>query len=147
MSKAGVRRSSGGPRKSKAEYSAGGIVQDGDNLLMIKVAKKEGEVWTFPKGHLEPGESDEVAAVREVLEETGYVCEITSPFERVQYFFERDGELIQKIVTWFLMKPVRKTGSFDAEEIMESEWVPFAEAERRATYKSDGQLMAKLKTL
>lgn len=133
------------PQKSKAEYSAGGIVRDGDNLLMIKVSKKDGMVWTFPKGHLEPGESDETAAVREVLEETGYVCEILAPFERVEYFFHRDQQVIKKVVTWFLMKALRKTGSFDPEEIMESEWVSIEDATRRVTYMSDKQLIAKLK--
>jgi diadenosine hexaphosphate hydrolase (ATP-forming) len=135
------------PRKSKAEYSAGGIVQDGTNLLMIKVRKKEGEVWTFPKGHLDPGETEEIAAIREVREETGYECEILKPFERVRYFFEREGVRIEKNVTWFLMKPISKTGTFDTDEIMESEWVPFDEAQKRATYRSDEQLLAKLKLL
>ncbi len=113
---------------------------------MVKVRNLEGvEVWTFPKGHLEDGETSEIAAVREVLEETGYECDIIKPFEKVQYFFQREDVLVKKFVTWFLMKPIGKTGVHDPEEIMETEWVSFAEATQRAKYKSDQQLLAKLK--
>ncbi len=133
------------PLTSRFEYSAGGIVQDGENILMVKVCNLEGvEVWTFPKGHIEPGEKAPQAALREVLEETGYQCTIAKPFERVQYYFKRDHQLTKKTVTWYLMKPVKKSGTHDTEEIMETEWVTFEEARKRATYKSDKQLLSKL---
>ncbi len=102
-------------------------------------------MWTFPKGHLEPGEKAPEAALREVEEETGYRCEIIKPFERVEYFFQRDGVLIKKSVVWFLMKPLEKTGTHDPKEILETEWVSLAEAKKRAKYKSDITLLAKLK--
>ncbi len=132
--------------KSRFEFSAGGIVQDEDRLLMVKVRNLEGkELWTFPKGHIEKGETAKEAAVREVEEETGYLCEIRKPVDRVQYYFQRDGALIKKTVTWFLMKPIKKVGALDAEEILETEWVSMEEAEKRAVYKSDKSLLAKLK--
>jgi ADP-ribose pyrophosphatase YjhB (NUDIX family) len=134
------------PQKSRFEFSAGGVVQDGPNLLMVKVQNLEGEqVWTFPKGHIEKGEKAEEASLREVEEETGYRCEVIKPFERVQYYFQRAGQLTKKTVTWFLMKPLEKTGAPDAEEILETEWVSMDEASRRAKYKSDKTLLAKLK--
>ncbi len=133
--------------KPRFEYSAGGIVCDGDNLLMVKVQNLEGRVvWTFPKGHTEKGEKIEQTALREVEEETGYACEIVKPFERVQYWFKQNGALIKKTVTWFLMKPLKKTGTHDPDEIMETEWVSLAEATTRSTYKSDKKLLAKLKS-
>src|SRR5262245_44457529 len=98
-------------QKSRFEFSAGGIVQDGEKLLMVKVENLEGvQVWTFPKGHIEKGEKAPEAALREVQEETGFRCAIERPFERVQYYFRRNGELTKKTVTWFLMKPVEKVG-------------------------------------
>jgi len=134
--------------KSKAttfEFSSGGIVRDGDNLLMVKVENLEGsQIWTFPKGHIEKGEKSEEAAIREVEEETGYLCEITGPFERVQYWFKRGNKLTKKTVNWFLMKPLKKTGDFDAAEILETRWVSMAEAQKLARYKSDKQILAKL---
>jgi len=114
---------------------------------MVKVENLEGEqLWTFPKGHIEPGEKAPEAALREVQEETGYVCRILKPFERVQYYFQRDGELTKKTVTWFLMEPLKKSGIPDADEILETEWVSLEEAQKRAKYKSDKKLLAKLKS-
>ncbi len=145
MSKTGVRRPSGGPPPSRFEYSAGGVVQDGAALLMVRVQNLEGKVvWTFPKGHIEKRESAQQAALREVEEETGYACEVMKPLERVQYYFQRDGQTTKKTVTWFLMKPLSKTGSHDTEEILETEWVSLAEARQRVTYKSDKKLLLKL---
>jgi len=58
--------------ETRQEHSAGGIVFEDGNVLSIKMRNLKGEeVWTFPKGHLDPGETAEQAAVREVLEETG----------------------------------------------------------------------------
>lgn len=133
-------------QQSRFEFSAGGIVQDGRNLLMVKVQNLEGdELWTFPKGHIEKGESAQDAAQREVEEETGYRCEIVKPFERVQYYFRRDEQVTKKTVTWFLMRPLEKTGVHDPEEILDAEWVSMEEAQKRAKYKSDKKILAKLK--
>jgi 8-oxo-dGTP pyrophosphatase MutT (NUDIX family) len=113
---------------------------------MVKVENLDGrQVWTFPKGHIEQGEKAAEAALREVEEETGYLCQIVEPLERLQYYFQRNGELTKKTVTWFLMKPLEKTGTHDTEEIMETEWVSREEAGHRAKYKSDKVLLRKLK--
>jgi 8-oxo-dGTP pyrophosphatase MutT (NUDIX family) len=131
--------------KTRFEYSSGGVVRDGSNLLMVKVENLEGELaWTFPKGHIEKGEKARDAALREVEEETGYRCEIIKPFDKVQYWFKRDGQLVKKMVTWFLMKPLKKTGTHDAEEILETRWVPMEEASTIVKYKSDKQILSKL---
>lgn len=50
--------------------SAGGIVL-GDRGTIALVRNSRGRAWTFPKGHVEDGESDEAAARREIEEETG----------------------------------------------------------------------------
>lgn len=139
------RKPAGVRRASRFEYSAGGIVRDGERLLMIHVQTLDGkEVWTFPKGHIEPGESAEQAALREVEEETGYRCRIVRPLERLSYWFERQGELTKKTVNWFLMAAETQTGSHDPEEILGTEWVPLRDAMTRIRYKSDKKLMARL---
>ena len=131
--------------KTLFEFSAVGIVRQDDKLLMVKVRNLEGqEIWTFPKGHIEKGEKAAEAALREVEEETGYRCEIEKPFERVQYWFKRDSSLTKKTVTWFLMKPLEKTGEVDADEILEAQWVSYDEAIKMARYKSDKKILAML---
>jgi len=53
---------------------AAAIVVDGGQVLMVRRRVKEGQLsWQFPAGAVEPGESDEDAAVRETLEEVGLV--------------------------------------------------------------------------
>ncbi|MFF3912706.1 NUDIX hydrolase [Streptomyces sp. NPDC001852] len=48
------------------------VVVDSDRVLMIRRRVQEGRLsWAFPGGKIEPGETAEAAAVREVLEETG----------------------------------------------------------------------------
>lgn len=49
-----------------------GIINKDDKILMIKRAKKEGELeWVFPGGKVEENETEEEACIREVFEETG----------------------------------------------------------------------------
>src|SRR5262245_15163023 len=65
-------------KKSVQEVSAGGIVQRDGELLLVKVKNLKGQVvWTFPKGHIEKGETLEQTAEREVLEETGWRCQVS----------------------------------------------------------------------
>ncbi len=135
-----------GRSKTSFEFSAGGIVQDVDKLLMVKVENLEGQkIWTFPKGHIEEGETAETAALREVEEETGYRCAIVSPFDKIQYWFKRGRKLTKKSVVWFLMKPLEKTGTHDPEEILEAKWLTMSQAESVARYQSDKKILMKLK--
>ncbi|MGG0757277.1 NUDIX domain-containing protein [Brevibacillus laterosporus] len=64
-------------RESKVWIAAGGIVIKGDEVLVVK--KTYGGLkgkWSFPAGFVDPGETVDEAAVREVLEETGIVARV-----------------------------------------------------------------------
>ncbi len=67
------------PRGLKVAY--GGVVLDGaGRVLLVEPANHfDGYVWTFPKGRPGPGEPPEIAALREVLEETGIQARILAP--------------------------------------------------------------------
>lgn len=58
--------------------SCGGVLIDGEGRVLLRTPSDGygGDRWTFPKGHVEPGEHGEQAALREVLEETGWQAEI-----------------------------------------------------------------------
>lgn len=132
--------------KVSFEFSAGGLVFDeaARKLALVRVKNLQGEiVWTFPKGHIEKGETAPEAALREVREETGWACEIRRPFEKVQYWFRREGGLVKKSVTWFLMAPVKREGAHDADEILEIRWADLAEARELVSYRSDITLLEK----
>jgi len=127
------------------ERSAGGILLDGERVLLIKTKNLKGEeVWTFPKGLIEPGETPERTALREVLEETGFEAEIVRPLGEVTYWFVRDGKRVKKTVHWFLMRPLRRVKDPDWE-VEAVEWVPLGEAEKRLRYKSDRELLKRVR--
>jgi mutator protein MutT len=69
---------------------AGGIVKrdspKGPLYLMVRARKNPME-WVLPKGHIEPGERPEAAAVREVREESGVEATIVSPLGTMEYDF------------------------------------------------------------
>lgn len=89
------------------ERAAGGVVvrvRDGE-LQVLLIDDRYGRV-SFPKGHLEPGESWEVAAIREVEEETGISARIIGSLGRLEYPIERAGRPIRKQVRLYLMEAV-----------------------------------------
>lgn len=137
----------------RSEKSAGGLViKNGGPLartariLMIQVRNLEGKtVWTFPKGHLEEGETPLRAALREVEEETGWRARARKrPFKTVRYRFKRKGKKIRKTVVWYLMTPLKKTGSRDPEEVRKVAWRSLESAAKTVVYDSDKKLLKKL---
>ncbi|MDQ8155024.1 MAG: NUDIX domain-containing protein, partial [Gemmatimonadota bacterium] len=92
------------PRKAREEVSAGGIVfrrsPEGLRVLLIRDSYQN---WGFPKGHLEAGESPDVAAVREVEEETGLDgLTLQAPIDVIDWQFRFRGRLVHKVCHFFL---------------------------------------------
>lgn len=143
---------SAGRRSFGEEYSAGGVVTRDGRVLLVKVENLSGEkVWTFPKGHLDPGETPKDAALREVHEETGLECSVICPLTLVRYMFMREGRLVRKRVRWYWMRPVRRSGTPDAVEVLDVRWCTPSEAGGILKYAGDKRLLtlieAKLMTV
>jgi 8-oxo-dGTP pyrophosphatase MutT (NUDIX family) len=96
--------------RSVEETSAGGFVLAADGSERVALIGRKTRTnrleWCVPKGHPEGAESVEAAAVREVAEETGLVCEIIEPLGVIDYKFQAGGKLIHKTVHHFLMRQV-----------------------------------------
>lgn len=129
--------------ETKKEFSAGGVIIEGGKALLIMMRDLKGEhVWTFPKGHLEPGETPEDAAVREVLEETGYECRIKKKLFKAHYSFTRDNFPVEKDVQWYLMEKTGGDGvSRTPDEIFAMKWCAAPEAAKNLVYSSDLQIL------
>lgn len=96
--------------------AAGGVVFDdaGHVLLIEPRGHFSGYVWTFPKGRLDPGESHEATAVREVREEAGVTaCILESEAGSNLCLGDYDGDLTR--TRYFLMRMSATGASFDAE--------------------------------
>jgi len=120
--------------------AAGGLIFRGslsDPKLAI-VHRPRYDDWTFPKGKAEPGEADEETAYREVLEETGFECELGRELPSVTY---RDHKDRSKIVRYWVMSVL--SGAFEPnEEVDVLEWVSAIEAGERLTYDHDVDVLS-----
>ena len=125
-------------RSTTVVRAAGGlVVRDGeDGAQVLLVHRPRYDDWTFPKGKVDPGESDEDAAVREVEEETGYRCSLGLELPSTRYI---DARGRPKLVRYWLMRVV--DGEFVVNnEVDEIEWLNPAEASARLTYDRDREL-------
>ena len=118
--------------------AAGGVVaRDGEVLL---VHRPKYDDWTFPKGKLDAGESDEQAAVREVEEETGLRCSLGRELPSTSY---TDSRGRPKIVRYWQMQV--EDGAFEpTDEVDEIAWLGPEEAAARLTYAHDRKVLEAL---
>lgn len=108
----------------KPTHGGGVLMKKIDNkpLILLVSSKKTGE-WVLPKGHIDPGETSEETAVREVREETGYAGKVISYLgETPRYSF--NGESI--LVAYYLMSPINEE-PHPAEQ-RKKEWVEINKA-------------------
>ena len=88
--------------KSAVVFGAGGVVFNANaDVLLIQYPDSRGGGWAFAKGHIEPGETPEVAALREVLEETGVRAEIAGSLESTRYVNPKG---VAREIFWFAMR-------------------------------------------
>lgn len=140
------------PKYSKRvdEVSAGGLVIDttGTKGLLIgrkdlKDQKKERLLWSLPKGHIEAGETPEMAAIREVQEETGIASEISRELGVIDFWFMAGGKRIHKTVHHYLFKEVGGLLAPQITEVDEVGWFPLEEIIGLLAYPDEKKLIAK----
>jgi 8-oxo-dGTP diphosphatase len=114
--------------------AAGGVVKRDGRIAVVHRPRYDD--WSLPKGKLDPGETSEQAALREVWEETGLRCELGPELSSTSYH-DRKGR--SKVVRYWLMEAVE--GEFAPnDEVDELRWLEPAEAAALLTYPRDAEL-------
>jgi 8-oxo-dGTP pyrophosphatase MutT (NUDIX family) len=116
--------------------AAGGVVwrRNGDGEVeVLLVHRPKYDDWSLPKGKLDPGETWEQAAIREVEEETGLRCRMGGELPSTTYD-DRFGR--PKVVRYWAMTP--ESGEFTGEhEVDKIRWLPRPKALDVLSYDRD----------
>ncbi len=126
----------------KREFSAGGIVFNSQGQVLV-TQHSQNKHWSFPKGLIDPGQTIEEAALREVREEGGVVAEIVDKVGYNKYIYTLNGEKIFKVVTFFLMKYISGNPKDHDWEVSEAGWYEVEDALKQLTFSQDKGLLKK----
>jgi ADP-ribose pyrophosphatase YjhB (NUDIX family) len=136
------------------QISSGGVIfrtgAAGIGIALIRKTLKGGKpIWCLPKGWVEPGESLEDAAVREVREETGLDGEILQKIGETSYQFysKEDRARIDKTVHFFLMNYRGGNTADHDDEVEAADWFPLEEAETLMAYPTEREIVRKARGL
>jgi 8-oxo-dGTP pyrophosphatase MutT (NUDIX family) len=123
---------------------AGGIAFRGaghDLEILLVTSKKVPDYWLFPKGHVEPGETDANAGVRETQEEAGVTGELLGPVG-APLIFDWAGKRYR--VQYFLIRATAEAPATDGRIIA---WLPINEALARLTFEDTRRLLREAQTM
>ena len=115
----------------EAVRAAGGVVLRDGRVAVVHRPRYDD--WSLPKGKLDPDESFEDAALREVEEETGLRCHLVRELPAVEY--EVRGR--PKLVRYWAMEVAQETPFVPNEEVDELRWVEPREALAMLSYDRD----------
>ena len=120
--------------------AAGGVVvrrsRSGETEIAV-IHRPEYDDWTLPKGKIEPDETPEDCALREVREETGLRCDLVRPLGCTAYVDRRGRD---KIACYWIMQV--RGGKFKAGvEVDRLQWLTVSDAVKRLTYRHDKLLV------
>ncbi len=125
------------------EKSCGAIIfhKTKQNTKILLVKNNNGRYWSFPKGHVEEGETEQETAVREIKEETGLDVTIIPGFREISEYcpFGR----IRKRVVFFLAQAFTDNVTIQEEEIDSYIWVDLQQARKMCTYDNDLRIIEK----
>ncbi|HSZ68931.1 MAG TPA: NUDIX hydrolase [Solirubrobacteraceae bacterium] len=131
---------------SSEERSAGGVVVRGAHALVIVPTRRAADgsrVLGLPKGHIDPGESELQAALREVREETGVDAELIADLGEIRYWYSRHGRPVPKTVVFYLFRYLAGDPADHDDEVEEARWIDLQDAQRALSYAGEREIVAR----
>jgi 8-oxo-dGTP pyrophosphatase MutT (NUDIX family) len=127
----------------KYEVSAGGLVlrKNGASIDALLIGRGVPRVWSLPKGHVEARETHEMAALREVREETGCWAEIYVKLSEISYWFYLNGTKHKKSVHFYLMRYLSGDTANHDHEVDEAAWFEIKAAKKALKYVNEKRLI------
>jgi len=122
--------------------SAGVVIfREGKKFLLLLYP---GGYWDFPKGHMEPGETSEQTALRELKEETGISKTGILPGfkETIRYYYVENGKRFLKFVVFYIAETKQKKVKISWEH-RDFIWLPYKEALKKLTYQNAKNVLKK----
>jgi len=111
----------------------------------VLVGPKAKPRWQLPKGLVDPGETPEIAALREVREEAGIETEIVAPLESVEYWYygsEAGGRVrYYKVVHFYLLRYRSGRVEDHDREVYQARWVGLTEAAEILAFASERRVV------
>lgn len=131
------------------QVSSGGVIYratpDGgaEVALIAYTGRGGGRVWCLPKGGVEPNESLEETARREVLEETGLSGDVEAKLGTIQYWYYGRQERVRyhKSVHFFLLRFREGRTEDHDREAEEVRWFPLGDAVEALTYENERAIL------
>ena len=130
-----------GETKVTKEKSCGALVyrRQKNQIYMLILRHRKGGHWSFPKGHVEAGETEVETALREVREETGLNIELHGGFrKKISYYPKPD---VIKEVVYFLGYARDSNTVRQIEEISEIRWASLKGIGGYLSYGNDRMLI------
>ncbi|CAB4905071.1 MAG: NUDIX domain-containing protein [Actinobacteria bacterium] len=144
------------PRVAKTprieEVSAGGLVLDRSSrpwkaALIARRDRRGRLIWSLPKGHVEVGETNEQAAIREVHEETGIESSVLMTLGTIDFWFMAEDKRIHKTVHHYILNADGGELSDEDREVVEVAWIPIDDVAGKLAHSDERKLMARVPEL
>ena len=126
----------------KKEKSCGAVVykKENDSIYYLIIKQSKGHV-SFPKGHVEADETNEMTAIREINEEPNIDVIIDKNFKRVNTYSPFKGVI--KDVFFYVGLATTDNIKADKKEVESVKWLKYDDAMKALTYDTDKKILEK----
>ena len=124
------------------EKSCGCVIfRIADEMRVLIIKQSRNGNWSFPKGHVEEGETEIQTATREVFEEVGLKVKIKEGFRETIHYNPRLN--VNKDVVYFVAQSKISRIKLQKEEVSDYTWVRPEQAFKILSFVNDKEVLKK----